>query len=162
MERIGALGAAQRRGGAAEAWVREDVILRAAPGCGCGELRAPVDADARCEGAGAAGRPTPHFLSVRRTAGKHEKSRFLVIFTTFSSDFQRWWRPRLGSFEVGYELVVDGDDGRRVLGRARLYTKIRSGRFPSVGSLVRRLARCVQDDLWRAQDHAEQQQATPK
>ena len=63
MERIGALGAAQRRGGAAEAWVREDVILRAAPGCGCGELCAPVDADARCEGAGAAGRPTPHFLS---------------------------------------------------------------------------------------------------
>ena len=66
-------------------------------------------------------------------------------------------RPRLGSFEVGYELTVDGDDGRRVLGTARLYTKIRSGRFPSVGSLVRRLARCVQDDLWRAQDHAEQQ-----
>ena len=48
-------------------------------GCGC-EMR----------GAGAAGRHTPHFLSVRRTAGKHEKSRFLVIFTTFSSDFQRW------------------------------------------------------------------------
>ena len=24
-------------------------------------------------------------------------------------------RPRLGSFEVGYELVVDADDGRRVL-----------------------------------------------
>ena len=43
-------------------------------------------------------------------------------------------RPRLGSFEVGYELVVDGGDGRRVLGGARLYTKIRSGRFPSVAS----------------------------
>ena len=67
----------------------------------------------------------------------------------------------LGSFEVGYELSGDAGDGRRVLGGARLYTKIRSGRFPSVGSLVRRLARCVQDDLWRAQDHAEQE-AGPK
>ena len=58
--------------------------------------------------------------------------------------------------DEGYELVIDAGDGRRVLGTARLYTKIRSGRFPSVGSLVRRLARCVQDDLWRAHDHAEQ------
>ena len=41
---------------------------------------AGVDADARCEGAGAAGRPTPHFLSVRRV---DEKSRFLVILTNF-------------------------------------------------------------------------------
>ena len=86
MERIGALGAAQRRGGAAEAWVREDVILRAAPGCGCGELCAPVDADARCEGAGAAGRPTPHFLSsAERTEIAIWEAVFLFFFVVYFS-----------------------------------------------------------------------------
>ena len=61
---------------------------RSAPrGCGCEVPPGGVDADARCEAPEPPGGPHRIFFPC---AGKHEKSRFLVIFTTFSSDFQRW------------------------------------------------------------------------
>ena len=60
--------------------------------------------------------------------------------------------PRIGAFEVTYQLC----EGRALIGRRLVYSKLMTGRWPAFSGLVKDLANMIQLDLFRkSHAHAE-------